>query len=41
MKKLLYLTAFVVLTSIVSSCTEENIKPQGNGNGSVQESPWN
>lgn len=28
MKKLLYLTVFVILTSIVSSCTEENITPQ-------------
>lgn len=28
MKKLLYLTVFVIVCSIASSCTEENIKPQ-------------
>lgn len=31
MKKLIFLTAFVIVTSLFTSCTEENIKPQGNG----------
>lgn len=32
MKKLLYLTVFVIVSSIVSSCTEENIAPQTTDN---------
>ncbi len=29
MKKLIYLITFIVITSFASSCTEENIEPQG------------
>lgn len=31
MKKFIYLAVFVVLCSIASSCTEENIAPQTTG----------
>lgn len=33
MKKLIYLAAFVIVCSIASSCTEENITPQTTESG--------
>jgi len=35
MKKLLYLTVFVIVCSVASSCTEENITPQTTESGNV------
>ena len=31
MKKLLYLAVFILICSVASSCTEENIQPQTTG----------
>jgi hypothetical protein len=36
MKKFLYLIAFVVVTTIATSCTEENITPQSDANGNAE-----
>lgn len=36
MKKLIYLVIFVIVAGIATSCTEENIQPQG-GNGGATE----
>ncbi|GAB1445482.1 hypothetical protein MASR2M41_11820 [Flammeovirgaceae bacterium] len=32
MKKLIYVTLFIIITGLATSCTDENIRPQtGNG----------
>ncbi len=37
MKKLIYVTLFVIITGLATSCTDENIKPQtGNGTQDTQ-----
>ncbi len=40
MKKLLTLiVAFILVAGIATSCTEENIQPQGNGGATQQQKP--
>jgi len=37
MKKFIYVTLFVLITGLASSCTEENITPRGGeGHGETQ-----
>ncbi|MEQ8303673.1 MAG: hypothetical protein RIB47_09805 [Cyclobacteriaceae bacterium] len=33
MKKFIYVTLFVIITGLASSCTEEEIRPQGGTGG--------
>lgn len=38
MKKLIYVTLFLIITGLATSCTDENIRPQtGNGTQDVQD----
>lgn len=40
MKKIIYIAAFVIVTGILSSCTEENIEPQSTATQTEKSGGW-
>lgn len=40
MKKIIYIIALVAFASVFSACTEEEVKPQNNNNGTTETGKW-